>query len=355
MANARVFLAIACVLLSLSAIRRPANALPVFAHRYGLSCDVCHTTVPHLNAFGQAFRDRGFQLNAARQPLSIPIAAKFNLVYSSASADDGLPKALVDELELLTGGRAGRNVSYFVEQYVIDGGKPGATRDAWLSIDNTVSVKLGQFSLPLPVDVEDDRDTLAHYAAFDQTVGADPFSLFGPKIGAEITLGRSPGLALHALALNAHDAQSGIASQGIDRMIVGILPLNGPTLSAYRYDGSRPLRPIDDRFWRQGFGLGADVGKMRVDAVVQHGWDVSADGAGEAMASSAGFGQLRWQSSPALSAVARYDVVRDDGSGTRRSFDAAVVMRPARNMRFTVEDDFARGSSELATALLFAF
>ena len=84
MANSKVFLAIAYVLLSLYAIRRPANALPVFAHRYGLSCEVCHTTVPHLNAFGQAFRDRGFQLNAARQPLSIPIAAKFNLVYSSA-------------------------------------------------------------------------------------------------------------------------------------------------------------------------------------------------------------------------------------------------------------------------------
>jgi len=355
MTNMRHLLVIGSLVLSSFAAGQPARALPVFAHRFGLSCEACHTTVPHLNAFGEAFRDRGFQLATSRRPLAIPVAAKFNLAYSSTSDDGGLPKAMVDELELLTGGHAGRNVSYFVEQYVIDGGRPGSTRDAWLSVDNAMSVKVGQFSLPLPVDVEDERDTLAHYAAFDQTVGINPFALFDPKIGVELSLGRAGGAALHALALTGHDPQSGIASQGVDRMMEVVVPSNGLDVSAYRYDGARPLLPIDDRFSRQGLGLGANTGKLRFDTVVQRGWDTSADGRGDGVSSGAGFAQFRWECSPALSAVARYDEVSDDVSGMRRSIAAAIVARPARNMRFTLEGDFARRSSALAVALLFAY
>ncbi|HEV2878622.1 MAG TPA: hypothetical protein VGW96_03480, partial [Candidatus Eremiobacteraceae bacterium] len=45
-----------------------AQAIPVFAHRYGLSCQVCHTTVPHLTTFGEEFGRAGFRL-----PPSFPV------------------------------------------------------------------------------------------------------------------------------------------------------------------------------------------------------------------------------------------------------------------------------------------
>jgi mono/diheme cytochrome c family protein len=32
---------------------RPAEAVPIFAERYGFSCAQCHTAVPDLNAFGK--------------------------------------------------------------------------------------------------------------------------------------------------------------------------------------------------------------------------------------------------------------------------------------------------------------
>src|SRR3989442_15243866 len=38
------------------------TAIPAFARKYGLPCSACHTAWPELNAFGQRFRDNGYQL-----------------------------------------------------------------------------------------------------------------------------------------------------------------------------------------------------------------------------------------------------------------------------------------------------
>src|SRR5215470_10425430 len=110
----------------------PVLALPVFAHRYGLSCEACHTTVPHLNAFGAEFMRAGYRLppNMERHP-AFPVALKVNLEYSSQPDPNGLPKFIVDEVELLAGGALTKHVSYRLEQYLVDGGEPGLTRDAF--------------------------------------------------------------------------------------------------------------------------------------------------------------------------------------------------------------------------------
>src|ERR1700691_2656654 len=39
-----------------------ANAIPAFARKYGLRCSSCHEAWPMLNAFGQKFKDNGYQL-----------------------------------------------------------------------------------------------------------------------------------------------------------------------------------------------------------------------------------------------------------------------------------------------------
>ena len=42
------------------------KAIPAFARKYNLPCSACHTVWPELNAFGQAFKDRGYQLGNDR-------------------------------------------------------------------------------------------------------------------------------------------------------------------------------------------------------------------------------------------------------------------------------------------------
>lgn len=344
-----------------------ADALPVFAHRFGLQCEVCHTAIPHLTPFGQAFLMDGYRLPQPSRNDVLPIAVKVNLAYSSAADPSGLPKAIVDELEVLAGAPIGKRLSYRLEQYVVDGGVPGTTRDAWLSYTTrpdfgdsapALRVTAGEFTLPLPVDPETQRDTENHYAIFDQTVGSNPFDLFEDKIGIDAAYGPSFGASgtdVHLLALAGHDARSGLASHGADSMayVQSGSPL--ASISAYRYDGVRPLGIIADRFYREGAGLAVTSGKATIDALVQRGADASADGQGHAVSSGGGYLQLHWTPSASMFGVVRYDATSQTGVAATHSVTASLVFRTYRNARFTLEDVVTGGRNTPAAAWLIAF
>jgi hypothetical protein len=355
------------LLALLAALLAPsrAQAIPVFAHRFGLTCLRCHTVVPHLTPFGEAFRARGYRLPGLNPRGAFPAALKVNLEYGG-DGGGGLPKAVVDEVEVLLGGAVGTRGSYFAEQYVVDGGLPGRTRDLWAgwraAPDGAripVTVRGGQFTLDLPLDPETFRETTDHYAVWDQTAGGNPFSFFAPKMGLTASVGdQSRGLSASAAALRGHEPASGLPTRGIDRYLY--LQHSGPNLvlSAYRYDGTRPVDGADDRFWREGYGAVLVQGRMRVDAVYQHGYDVHADRDG-ALRSSGAFVQFRYEPAPRWFALARYDATHD------RSFARALIAgagyRVARNARLTVFDtlhtDSATGArrNSLSAALLFAY
>lgn len=297
----------------------PASALPVFAHRYALTCQACHTTVPHLNAFGHAFQRAGYRLPIAEHG-AIPVAVKVNVGYSS-DAEAGLPKVVVDEVELLAGGAIGKRFNYFAEQYVLEGGTPGRTRDAWLQYNGqALHVRAGQFTLPLPVDPETERDTLAHYLIYDEPAGPHRFTFFDAHAGIEAYGATRGGLEAHAAAF-AHGAMAYV-SQSLG---------SGFTLSAYHYRG--------EGFYRQGYGLDRKSGKLDTIAVAQFG-----------NGTRGGFFETHYAFSPALMAVARYDAV----AGLPHQRVLSLVVRPARNMRFTLEDQITDHHT-LNAAWLFAY
>src|SRR5947207_15633286 len=51
---------IACVALVVT--ESAAFAVPAFARKYQTSCQTCHIVFPKLNAFGEAFRLRGYRM-----------------------------------------------------------------------------------------------------------------------------------------------------------------------------------------------------------------------------------------------------------------------------------------------------
>ena len=53
-----VFVFVALVLLS----GRDGNAMPGFARKYKMSCQVCHAPVPRLKPYGAEFAGNGFKL-----------------------------------------------------------------------------------------------------------------------------------------------------------------------------------------------------------------------------------------------------------------------------------------------------
>lgn len=323
--------------------------------------------VPHLTPFGEAFLANGYRLRGVPPKPAFPVAARIELAYSGRSDPSAgtLPKAIVDEVEFLAGGSVGLRGTYWVEVYAVDGGFPGRPRDVWAGWRATpdgartpVALRAGQFTLPLPLDPETFRETTDHYAIWDQTAGANPFTFFAPKLGAQLSAGDpARALAGSVSVLQGHDTASGLPSRGFDTMLSLERTFGDVSLSAYRYDGTRALPGID-RFPRNGAGVGWERGPTRVDAVYQTGNDGAAGDAGGALQSSGGFVQVRQAIGARSFAIARWDATHD--TGFARSLIAGGGTRLSRNTRLTLFETAARDADghrilTTSSSLLLAF
>jgi hypothetical protein len=360
-----------------------AEAIPVFAHRFNLTCQACHTEVPHLTAFGKAFAADGYRIPGIKPKPAFPISMRVEVDYASAGAADPdeikgpLPKTIVNEVEFLMGGSVGTRASYWLEPYLVDGGFPGVVRDAWFAERLTpdgasfpLLVRAGQFTLPLPLDPETFRETTQPYGIWSQTAGGNPFNFFDTKQGVELEAG-DPGRQIGATlsALKGADTQSGLPSYGVDTMATLERDVGDFKITAYRYDGSRPLEGpafnntqfftnIYDRFWRNGFGLGWARNRTEIDAVYQNGNDTAADVYGDPLQTSGGFFQVRQALGSRAFAIARWDAT--NGATFSRSITGGAGYRLSRNTRLTLfetgERDFNGNLLHvISSSLLFAY
>ncbi len=77
------------------------EAIPAFARKYGLRCSVCHTVWPELSAFGQKFKDNGYQLgndrdspiwqNNAYWPIAMRTTPQLHLESTTHQVTDAAP------------------------------------------------------------------------------------------------------------------------------------------------------------------------------------------------------------------------------------------------------------------------
>ena len=77
------------------------EAIPAFARKYGLRCSVCHTVWPELSAFGQRFKDNGYQLgndrdspiwqNNAYWPIAMRTTPQLHLESTTHQVTDAAP------------------------------------------------------------------------------------------------------------------------------------------------------------------------------------------------------------------------------------------------------------------------
>jgi hypothetical protein len=108
--------------------------IPAFARKYGLRCSACHTSWPELNAFGQAFRDNGYQLmnerdspiwqNPAYIPVTFRITPQWHLETTNNQPVDvpGTPNQIsrhvtadgfdLSGMDLWTAGTLYKNISF---------------------------------------------------------------------------------------------------------------------------------------------------------------------------------------------------------------------------------------------------
>jgi hypothetical protein len=147
-------------------IASTAHAVPVFARKYQTSCQTCHIVFPKLNAYGEAFRLRGFRLPGETEDLikqppvslgapaykklwpqavwpgeissTVPLAVNVTLadVNTSTLNDDGSVTTIKNDLQfprevnIFGAGTLGDHISYFSEVTFTENG------------DNSVAVSL---------------------------------------------------------------------------------------------------------------------------------------------------------------------------------------------------------------------
>jgi len=331
--------------------RTAVRAMPYFSYQYGYSCTQCHSTVPILSPFGKAFKFAGYRLPGLSPAHRVlPIATQNSILHTTSVDATGLPKTIEDYAELNSAGPIGKAFDYFALAYVVDGGRPGALHDAWIEYSSGVAnpdarqdlrLKVGLFYLPLPASAETYRETLNHYAAFDQTIGSNPFKFSDSHIGLDASIGAQYfGSNLHLIVTQGHDFQSGLPEARPDVMLYGEHNTKDLTIAAYALDGERDVHaPRVDKFERVGSAATVRRGKAEVTMLLQSGWDSSSDSNGNGQRANAGFGQLRWGFSPALTGLLRQDGTNDDTS-IRRTTTAALIVRTHANSKFVIEGIF---------------
>lgn len=151
------FLMLGLVGLGLSLFGKPAQALPMWAREYKVSCSTCHTVAPTLNSFGEAFLANNFAWPGMKKNnrglLAVPVSGLATFEYEKAvSGEEAGPKFA--ELELFSGDsfRVGKRPTYFgsyfltaLTAHAAGGGRAGDLEQAYATLP--VAGQRGQLSL----------------------------------------------------------------------------------------------------------------------------------------------------------------------------------------------------------------
>ncbi len=172
---------------------RPAPAIPAFARRYHVSCQLCHNPIPKLTAFGERFAANGYRFAPGEQPRDsagtgdsllvllgqLPLAVRLD-AYAQAYANG---RAATDlelpySLKLLSGGSISGDLSYYLYFFLFERGEVGGIEDAFVYLNDVagtpVDVAVGQFQVSDPLFKRELRLEYQDYAVYRTRVGSQP-------------------------------------------------------------------------------------------------------------------------------------------------------------------------------------
>ena len=144
-----------------------AEAIPAFARKYNMSCNVCHRPFPRLKAFGEDFAGNGFQIKD-KEPArfykktgddlltlmrELPVALRFELFgeYNNNFVDFKTPWIL----KLMSGGNIYKDISYYFYFFISEKGELAGIEDAFISFNDVfksgIGITAGQFQASDPL------------------------------------------------------------------------------------------------------------------------------------------------------------------------------------------------------------
>jgi hypothetical protein len=362
------WLFIALTLLAVLVPQR-ASAIPLFAQRYRLQCGACHSVLPELNAFGNAFRNHGYQL-PLRKHGTTGVAVRYQLEDDRNPAPGAHP--LVPGVVLLSNADVGRISAYIHYNLGAQGG-PGGLFLGYLATYTEhakTEFRLGLFELPLIHSPAQRLDDLAAYGYEGSHVGLNDLTLQQPRLGlqsetrvgvstvdATIAVGEFKGAAYGGAPINTGvNTRAGRPEYGLFLVtpVADWLTLTGDGMI-----GTREIFPTNANAFLDNYrrdALGADFHQARWSLLAEQWWgsDSNADGFGTTFPSSGGFARLRY----AVGAHA-YIGVRYDAAAVPTATRDIVIYAAAqvfRHARLLIENKHTyNGATTMEGALTIGF
>ncbi len=299
------------LVLALAATPRAASAIPIFAQRYHLTCETCHSVLPELNAFGNAFRNNGYRIPGLKKHGTTVAALREQIGYTPTPTD-GTARKTVSAGAALGALEVGA-VEAFVHESLGSEGSSASLFLGYLAYGNQHAgtiYRLGLQELPLIHSPAQRNDTLTTYGYEGTLAGLDDLTLATPRwafeaerafgdgrIAATIAFGNATGSAYGGKPVETGRSEAFAAPE---YGIFATYPLvSGVTVGVDALAGTRAIdllgrTPFDDPYRRTGLVLDAQHGRLELLAEQWYGRDANGDGAGDLLDSTGGFVRLRW-------------------------------------------------------------
>jgi hypothetical protein len=168
---------------------RPTAAMPPFAQAYGMDCQVCHTVVPMLNAYGRYVQRTGYaSLDPGTIHHAFPIWVDELPYYDTE--DPVLPHQVQwGNLSVHASGYFGSDFTYHFQQWISAGDQPGPLDTAWITYNNLFHrdghLFVGKIEAPAPSPFSQFID-LAGFNTPEITVGEHPYLFDANRWGTKL-------------------------------------------------------------------------------------------------------------------------------------------------------------------------
>ncbi|MGZ3497910.1 MAG: hypothetical protein ACXVAM_16050 [Vulcanimicrobiaceae bacterium] len=308
--------------VSMVCTRTNASAIPIFAQRYLLSCKTCHSVLPVLNSFGQAFRDRGYRLPLPTHGTTVvAIRYQYEWERDPAPGTNRFSPAGV----LLSSINVGA-ITAFVHYNLGAGGGPSALFLGYLATYNAHTRSLyrgGLFELPLAQSPGQRLDDLTQYGYYGAHVGLNNLALSAPRWGlqtertigvlhadATVSLGEFQGSAYGGRPLPTGEttwANTPELGLFVRAPLNGFVEVGGEAMTGTRHIVPSGRSAFDDGYSRYGLLLRSHVKSLDLQAEQWWGRDADSDGFNTVTGSSGGYARLTYWINPHAYVAVRYD------------------------------------------------
>ncbi len=272
---------ISAVLIIVAFLASEASAIPAFARKYNMSCNVCHTVFPKLKPYGEEFAANGFQIPDKEPPRffkktgddllslmrELPLALRFELYgtyenNSPANTDFKTPYFL----KLMSGGNIYKDISYYLYFYLAEKGEIAGIEDAFVMFNDVVSKNIdldlyvGQFQVSDPLFKRELRLEQEDYKIYTSTPGKSLVNLkydrglmftYGAPTKTDITVEVLNGSGIHTTDVFDVDKYKNVLVRA-SQEVLPFLRIGG-----FGYYGKE--QPIADSSANEMYMLGADL------------------------------------------------------------------------------------------------